>query len=179
MKIQRITFLADILERELSETHQLMIVNEYNSAKDYPLIYINDEDGLDELLGHMSAFDILRASNYGHYDFTEPFVFINAHGNLETTDDVCRDWSAVAEWMIDGGYANCFDAWDILNNVSYVEIGDFENDFLNEFPYRINEDEEIVKEWFEYADYTLSYLFLTSWEDLKDEFNEWKNENNK
>ena len=50
MKIQRITFLADILERELSETHQLMIINEHNSAKDEPLIYINDEDGLDELM---------------------------------------------------------------------------------------------------------------------------------
>ena len=49
MKKDRISFLADILSLELSETHQLMIANEYNSANDKPLVYINDEYGLQEL----------------------------------------------------------------------------------------------------------------------------------
>lgn len=133
MKKDRISFLADILSLELSETHQLMIANEYNSANDKPLVYINDEYGLQELCEGKDIAEILRASYYGGYNPTDPYVFFNAHGNLETNDEISNDWQTIAEWMIDGGYENCFDAWDILNNVSYVEIGDFENDFLDEF----------------------------------------------
>lgn len=177
MRSQRISFLTDILERAISNEHQLMIANEYYSANDLPITYNNDEYGLEELCNGMSANEILRASSYGNYSYTEPYVFINLHGNLETADEVCYDWSTIAEWMIDGGYEYAFDAWDILNNVSYVEVGDFETDFLDEFPYHFNIDSDKAQEWYEYADYTLSYLFLTSWEKLKDEFNEWLKEN--
>lgn len=171
---QRISFLTDILERELSNEHQLMIANEYYSANGLPIIYNNDENGLEEVCCGMSANEILRASSYGNYSYTEPYVFINAHGNLETADEVCCNWRTIAEWMIDGGYKDAFDAWNILNNVSYVEVGDFETDFLDEFPYHFHIDSDKAQEWYEYADYTLSYLILTSWEDLKDEFEEWK-----
>lgn len=171
---QRISFLTDILERELSNEHQLMIANEYYSANGLPIIYNNDENGLEEVCIGMSANEILRASSYGNYSYTEPYVFINAHGNLETADEVCCNWRTIAEWMIDGGYKDAFDAWNILNNVSYVEVGDFETDFLDEFPYHFHIDDDKAQEWYEYADYTLSYLLLTSWEDLKDEFEEWK-----
>lgn len=174
MRSQRISFLADILERELSNECQLMIANEYNSANDLPIVYNNDEDGLAELFNGISANEILRASHYGYYCYTEPYAFINAYGNLESYDEICRDWSAIAEWMIDGGYASCFDAWDILNNVSYVDVGDFETDFLDEFPYHFNIDSDKAQEWYNYTDYTLSYLFLTSWEELKNDFEEWK-----
>ena len=176
MKKDRISFLADILSLELSETHQLMIANEYYSAKDLPIVYNNDEDGLAELCNGMSVDEILRASSYGEYSYTEPYVFINSHGNLETSDEICCNWKTIAEWLIDGGYENCFDAWNILNNVSYVEVGDFENDFLDEFPYHFKIDEEKAREWFEYADYTLSYLFLTSWHDLKENYDNWLEE---
>lgn len=174
MRSQRISFLTDILERTLSNEHQLMIANEYYSANDLPITYNNDEYGLAELCNGMSVDEILRASSYGNYSYTEPYVFINLHGNLETADEVCYCWRTIAEWMIDGGYEHCFDAWNILNNASYVEVGDFETDFLDEFPYHFNIDSDKAQEWYEYADYTLSYLFLTSWEDLKDEFEEWK-----
>lgn len=176
MRSQRISFLADILESTLSNECQLMIANEYYSANDLPIIYNHDEDGLEELCKGMSANEILRASSYGNYSYTEPYVFINAHGNLETSDEVCCNWRTIAEWMIDGGYNYAFDAWNILNNVSYVDVGDFEDDFLDEFPYHFQIDSDKVREWYEYADYTLSYLLLTSWEDLKDEFEEWKEE---
>ena len=176
MRSQRITFLSNILEYEISNEHQLMIANEYYSANDLPIIYDHNEDGLEELCNGMSANEILRASSYGNYSYTEPYVFINAHGNLETSDEVCCNWRTIAEWMIDGGYNNAFDAWNILNNVSYVDVGDFEDDFLDEFPYHFQIDSDKVREWYEYADYTLSYLLLTSWEDLKDEFEEWKEE---
>ena len=171
---QRITFLTDILERTLSNECQLMIANEYYSANGLPIIYNHDEDGLEELCIGMSVNEILRASSYGNYSYTEPYVFINAHGNLETTDEICCNWRTIAEWMIDDGYENAFDAWNILNNASYVEVGDFETDFLDEFPYHFHIDSDKAQEWYEYADYTLSYLLLTSWEDLKDEFEEWK-----
>ena len=176
MKKDRVSFLADILSLELSETHQLMIANEYNSANDKPLVYINDEYGLQELCEGKNIAEILRASYYGGYNPTDPYVFFNAHGNLETTDEVSNDWKTIAEWMIDGGYKNSFNAWDILNNVSYVETGDFENDFLDEFPYHFEIDEEKAREWFEYADYTLSYLLLISWHDLKENYDNWLEE---
>lgn len=170
---QRISFLKDILEREISNECQLMIANEYYSANGLPIIYNHDEDGLEELCIGMSANEILRASSYGNYSYTEPYVFINAHGNLETSDEICCNWRTIAEWMIDGRYENAFDAWNILNYVSYVEVGDFEDDFLDEFPYHFHIDSDKVREWYEYADYTLSYLLLTSWEDLKDEYDMW------
>lgn len=176
MRSQRINFLTDILERTLSNEVQLMIANEYYSANDLPITYNNDEDGLAELCNGMSADEILRASSYGKYSYTEPYVFINLHGNLETADEVCYNWRTIAEWMIDGGYNYAFDAWNILNNVSYVDVGDFEDDFLDEFPYHFNIDSDKAQEWYEYADYTPSYLLITSWEDLKDEFEEWKEE---
>ena len=118
MRSQRITFLSNILEYNISNGCQLMIANEYYSANDLPIIYNHDEDGLAELCNGMSANEILRASSYGNYSYTEPYVFINAHGNLETSDEVCCNWRTIAEWMIDGGYKNAFDAWNILNNVS-------------------------------------------------------------
>lgn len=176
MRSPRITFLSNILEYNISNEHQLMIANEYYSANDLPIIYNHDEDGLEELCNGMSANEILRASSYGNYSYTEPYVFINAHGNLETADDVCCNWRTIAEWMIDGGYENAFDAWNILNNVSYVDAGDFETDFLDEFSYYVLIDDDKAQEWYDYADYTLSYLLLTSWEDLKDEYDIWKNE---
>ena len=175
MKKDRISFLADILSLELSETHQLMIANEYYSANDLPIVYNNDEDGLAELCDGMTVNEILRASSYGEYSYTELYVFINSHGNLETTDEICCNWEKIAEWLIDGD-ENCFDAWSILNNVSYVEVGDFENDFLDEFPYHFKIDEEKAREWFEYTDYVLSYLFLTSWHDLKEDYDKWLEE---
>ena len=176
MRSQRISFLTDILEREISNECQLMIANEYYSANDLPITYNNDEYGLAELCNGMSADEILRASSYGNYSYTEPYVFINAHGNLETADEVCCNWRTIAEWMIDGGYENAFDAWNILNNVSYVDVGDFETDFLDEFPYYFLIDDDKAQEWYDYADYTLSYLLLTSWEDLKDDYDIWKKE---
>lgn len=176
MKKDRISFLADILSLELSETHQLMIANEYNSANDKPLVYINDEYGLQELCEGKDIAEILRASYYGGYNPTDPYVFFNAHGNLETNDEISNDWQTIAEWMIDGGYENCFDAWNILNNTSYIETGDFENDFLDEFPYHFKIDEEKAREWFEYTDYVLSYLLLTSWHDLKENYDNWLEE---
>ena len=177
MRSQRITFLSNILEYNISNGCQLMIANEYYSANDLPIIYNHDEDGLAELCNGMSANEILRASSYGNYSYTEPYVFINAHGNLETSDEVCCNWRTIAEWMIDGGYENAFDAWNILNNTSYVDVGDFETDFLDEFSYYVLIDDDKAQEWYNYADYTLSYLLLTSWEDLKDEFKEWLKEN--
>lgn len=176
MRSQRITFLSNILEYNISNGCQLMIANEYYSANDLPIIYNHDEDGLAELCNGMSANEILRASSYGNYSYTEPYVFINAHGNLETADEICCNWRTIAEWMIDGGYENAFDAWNILNNTSYVDVGDFETDFLDEFPYYVLIDDDKAQEWYDYADYTLSYLLLTSWEDLKDEYDIWKNE---
>lgn len=176
MRSQRITFLSNILEYNISNGCQLMIANEYYSANDLPIIYNHDEDGLAELCNGMSANEILRASSYGNYSYTEPYVFINLHGNLETADEVCYSWRTIAEWMIDGGYENAFDAWNILNNTSYVDVGDFETDFLDEFPYYVLIDDDKAQEWYDYADYTLSYLLLTSWEDLKDEYDIWKNE---
>lgn len=176
MRSPRITFLSNILEYNISKGCQLMIANEYYSANDLPIIYNHDEDGLAELCNGMSANEILRASSYGNYSYTEPYVFINAHGNLETSDEVCCNWRTIAEWMIDGGYENAFDAWNILNNTSYVDVGDFETDFLDEFSYYVLIDDDKAQEWYDYADYTLSYLLLTSWEDLKDEYDIWKNE---
>lgn len=153
-----------------------MIANEYYSAKDLPIVYNNDEGGLAELCNGMSVNEILRASSYGEYSYTEPYVFINSYGNLETADEICCNWRTIAEWMIDGGYKNAFDAWDILNNVSYVDVGDFETDFLDEFPYHFKIDEEKAREWFEYTDYVLSYLLLTSWHDLKENYDNWLEE---
>lgn len=176
MRSQRITFLSNILEYNISNGCQLMIANEYYSANDLPIIYNHDEDGLAELCNGMSANEILRASSYGNYSYTEPYVFINAHGNLETSDEVCCNWRTIAEWMIDGGYENAFDAWNILNNTSYVDVGDFETDFLDEFSYYVLIGDDKAQKWYNYADYTLSYLLLTSWEDLKDEYDIWKNE---
>lgn len=155
MKSQRISFLADILERVLSNEHQMMIANEYYSAKGLPIVYNNDEDGLAELCNGMSVNEILRASSYGEYSYTEPYVFINSYGNLETSDEICCNWRTIAEWMIDSGY---------------------KTDFLDEFPYHFKIDEKKVGEWFEYTDYLLSYLLLTSWHDLKENYDNWLEE---
>ena len=176
MKSIRIGFLADVLSLQISEWHQLMIANEYYSATSKPLMATNNEDGLEDMCCGMSVDEILRASHYGNYVYTDKYVFINEHGNFETTNDICDEWRDIAEWMIDSGYKTAFDAWNILNNCGYVDDGRFQEDFLDEFPYRIDADAELVENWFEYADYTLSYLFLKSWDGLKDEFNEWVKE---
>ena len=179
MKKLRLKFLTYALHN-LSDDVLRIIANEYTSAHDDITIYENNDWGLDDCCCGMSVDEILRASCYGNYTYTDSFVFINSHGNLESTNEISCvvDVHEIADWMIDGGYQCCFDAWDTLNNSTYCEQGCYEDDFADEISYYVltNECDDDIREWVEYCGYTLSHLLLTSWEDLKDDYYIWKSE---
>ena len=62
--------------------------------------------------------------------------------------------------------------------IIFYEFFCFFHDFADEISYNVlkNECDDDIREWVEYSGYTLSHLLLTSWEDLKDEYEEWKEE---
>lgn len=171
----RIDFLADCIKRQNNDT-MLSILNEYNDAVGNNRIYLNNEDGIDELCCGMSYDSVLRAVSYGDYNYTDCFVWLSAYGNIVSSDDVLCSFCEVAEWMIENVGDGADDAWMIFNASGMVETGDIYDDLLDELEYRFKDvDTKQLTEWIEEEseNVKISYWFKTSWNDLQDEYSMW------
>lgn len=171
----RIDFLADCIKRQNNDT-MLSILNEYNDAVGNNRIYLNNEDGIDELCCGMSYDSVLRAVSYGNYNYTDCFVWLSAYGNIVSSDDVPCSFCEVAEWMIGNVGDGADDAWIIFNVSAMVETGDIYDDLFDELDYRFKDvDTKLLTEWIEEESENvhISYWFNTSWTDLQDEYSMW------
>ena len=171
----RIEFLADCIKRQNNDI-MLSIVNEYNDAVGNNRIYLNNEDGIDELCGGMSFDSILRAVFYGDYNYTDCFVWLNNYGNIVSSDDIPCSFCEVAEWMIENVEDGADDAWMIFNASGMVETGDIYNDLLDELDFNFKlVDTKLLTEWIEEEseNVKISYWFKTSWKDLQEDYSIW------
>jgi hypothetical protein len=171
----RIEFLAECIKRQNDDT-MLSILNEYNDAVGNNRIYLNNEDGIDELCCGMSYDSIFRAISYGDYKYTDTFVWFDDFGNIISSDDVPCSFCEVAEWMIENVGDGADDAWMIFNASGMVETGDIYNDLFDELDYRFKDvDTKLLTEWIEEEseNVNISYWFKTSWNDLQDEYSMW------
>lgn len=171
----RIEFLADCIKRQNNDT-MLAILNEYNDAVGNNRIYLNNEDGIDELCNGASYDSVLRAVSYGDYNYTDCFVWLNAYSNIISSDDVPCSFCEVAEWMIENVGDGADDAWMIFNASGMVETGDIYDDLFDELEFNFkNVDTKLLTEWIEEEseNVNISYWFKTSWNDLQDEYSMW------
>lgn len=171
----RIEFLANCIKRMNNDT-MLSIVNEYNDAVGNNRIYLNNEDGIDELCNGASYDSVLRAVSYGDYNYTDCFVWLNAYSNIISSDDVPCSFCEVAEWMIKNVGDGADGAWMIFNASGMVETGDIYDDLLDELDFNFkNVYTKVLTEWIEEEseNENISYWFKTSWNDLQDEYSMW------
>lgn len=173
MNKARLNFLTSVLNN-LNNTTELQIINEHRYYQSKAQIYLNEEDEIENMLDGYSHLEVMRMVHYGSYNFTDAYAYINAYGNLSSACSL-EEFTyipEVAKWMIDS--SDAYDAWKILEASSYVETGEFEDDFVDEFEYVTNADYDDIKEWFESENPTIEYIFTTSWEVLYEEFTIWK-----
>lgn len=176
MNKARLEILSSIFNN-LNNTTKLQIINEHRYHQSKTQIYLNEEDEIENMLDGYSHLEVMRMVHYGNYNFIDAYVYINPFGNLSSAsslEDIVdgADMPEVAKWMIDS--SDAYDAWKILEASSYVETGEFEDDFVDEFEYATNADYDDIKEWFENENPTIEYIFTTSWEVLYEEFTIWK-----
>lgn len=179
MRDKRIDMLSDFIFR-LSEEVKLSIVNEYNECMGNRKIYLNNEDGLEELAGSLSMDAIFRAISYGDYRYLDKFVKSNEYGNFVSMDYLDVDLTDVAEWMIEHPTnGNAHDAWVILNASSVVESGEYIYDIEDEFGYVFDiNDYDNLHKWIEDEcdDKTLFDWMQTSWYELYEDYLRWAQE---
>ena len=172
----RLDILTSILNN-LNNTTKLQIINEHRYYQSKTQIYLNEEDEIENMLDGYSHLEVMRMVHYGNYNFIDTYVYINPFGNLSSAyslEDIVdgADMPEVAEWMIDS--SDAYDAWKILEASSYVETGEFEDDFIDELEYNTGANYDDIREWFESENLTIEYIFTTSWEVLYEEFTIWK-----
>lgn len=177
MREFRVEFLKECITRMSDET-MLAIVNEFNDAMGNSTIYLNNEDGIENLCSGMTYDEILRAVSYGEYSYTEKFIWFNDYHNICSSDDIVGvSFCEIAEWMIDNWNGEASTAWIIFNASSDVETGDIYDDLADELDFRFNEkDMDSLAEWVEEESVMLtdfSYWVRESWEDLKEDYKEW------
>lgn len=173
MNKARLNFLTSVLNN-LNNTTELQIINEHRYYQSKTQIYLNEEDEIENMLDGYSHLEVMRMVHFGSYNFTDAYAYINAYGNLSSACSL-EEFTyipEVAEWMIDS--SDAYDAWKILEASSYVETGEFEDDFIDEFENVTNADYDDIREWFESENPTIEYIFTTSWEVLYEEFTIWK-----
>lgn len=173
MNKARLNFLTSVLNN-LNNTTELQIINEHRYYQSKTQIYLNEEDEIENMLDGYSHLEVMRMVHFGNYNFTDAYAYINAYGNLSSACSL-EEFTyipEVAKWMIDS--SDAYDAWKILEASSYIETGEFEDDFVDEFEYATDADYDDIREWFESENPTIEYIFTTSWEVLYEEFTIWK-----
>lgn len=173
MNKARLNFLTSVLNN-LNNTTELQIINEHRYYQSKAQIYLNEEDEIENMLDGYSHLEVMRMVHYGSYNFTDAYAYINAYGNLSSACSL-EEFTyipEVAKWMIDS--SDAYDAWKILEASSYIETGEFEDDFVDEFEYVTDADYDDIRGWFESEKPTIEYIFTTSWEVLYEEFTIWK-----
>lgn len=173
----RVEFLKECIKRMSDET-MLAIINEYCDSTGNRNIYLNNEDGIENLCCGLSYDEIFRAISYGSYSYQDTYVWFSAYGNINSGDieDTDVSFYEIAEWMIDNRDEEASDAWVIFNASSDVETGDIYDELLDELEYRFKDvDTKLLTEWIEeeMENVNISYWFKTSWNDLQDEYSMW------
>lgn len=169
-------FLTSILN-SLNDTTKLQIINEYRYEQGKTQIYFNEEDEIEDMLDGYSHFEVMEMAHYGNYNFMDTYVYINSFGNLSSAYSLEEivdgaEMLEIAKWLMSS--PDACDAWEALEVSSYVETGEFEDDFVDEFETFTDADYNDITEWFEVENLTIKYIFTTAWETLFEEFIIWK-----
>lgn len=166
-------FFKDILKYEMSTPIQVMMANEYLNFIGGRNIYINDENGLEDMFEITEKSEIVRALCYGDYRFSDKIVRINDHCNIESTDDVW-DWvdvNKVVEWFFNGNEDELADAYMILKEDDVADVlCNFQWCFADELDY----EHDDVSDWVYDRNISVIQLCREDWENLHDDFKNWK-----
>ena len=169
-------FLKDILSYSMSNAIQVMMANEYiNTHNDGQNIFMNDDDGLENMLETTEKSEIVRAICFGNYRFNDTFVRINDHRNIESLDDVwdCVSLENMVDWLINGDMDDLADAYMILKEDDSVDVlCNFEWCFADELDY----EHDNVSDWVYESNIGVIDICRKDWNDLHEDFKEWKEE---
>ena len=166
-------FLNDILKYEMSDTIQCRMANEYINIHNGRTIFMNDDDGLEDMLCATDKSEIVRAICFGNYRFNDKFVRINDHCNIESLDDVwdCVSMENMIDWLINGDEDDLADAYMILKE---DDIADVLNYFVECFADNLDYEHEDVSNWVYEEDINVIQLCREDWDNLHEEFKMWK-----
>lgn len=166
-------FLYDILNYEMSNAIQCMMANEYLNFVGERKIYVNDEDGLEDMLEGFERAEIVRAMCFGNYNYNDAFVKINDHCDIESLDDVwdCVDIKKYIDWLINGDEDDLTDAYMILKE---DDIADALNFFVECFADNLDYEYDDVSKWVYEEDINVIQLCREDWDNLHENFKIWK-----
>lgn len=98
MEERKKDFLLYILEDALCDDTQFFIINEYLDNHSEDRIYMNDTDGLEDMLEYTEKSEIVRAISFGQYSWTDSYVKFNGYGNIKTFNEL---WGSDGVWIVD------------------------------------------------------------------------------
>lgn len=166
-------FLKDILSYSMSDSIQVMMANEYLGFKGERNIFINDEDGLEQMLCAIDRSEIVRAICFGNYRFNDKFVKFNDHCNIESLDDVwdCVSMEDMVDWLTNGDMDDLADAYMILKEDDCADVlCNFEWCFADELDY----EHDDVSDWVYENNIGVIDICREDWDNLHEDFKSWK-----
>ena len=87
---------ADVRDYLLNNEEALLSIvrdiNSYNGSLEHLDFYENDEEFF-EMFFHNNPMEAVRASFYGHYNYSDDYVRFNGYGNLESFNE----WGIIEE----------------------------------------------------------------------------------
>lgn len=180
MEERKNDFLLYILEDALCDDTQISLINKYLDNHSENRVYMNDIDGLEDMLECTEKSEIVRAISFGQYSWTDGYVKFNDYGNIETFNGLWGSDSVWIEdmiaWLTEGDNSACLDhAYTILNA---DEVADILLHFVEELMEILdNEDECNIYEWVEDRKIKVEEICRKNWNELVDDYKQWRKSN--
>ena len=177
MEIRKNDFLRYILEDALCYYSQIEVINKYRDTNAESRIYLNDENGIEDMLDCTDKFEIVRALSYGDYQWAHEFVKFNDYGNIESFDALWDYESAnidsVIVWLTEGdNNSSLRNAYAIIDE---DEPANIKQHFVDEVMEILdNEDASNIRKWIECKEISAEDIFRNNWKFLIANYKEWK-----
>lgn len=123
-------YMKDIIKEQLSKADfetLLSAYNEYCSENCYEEFMVNEEETFNTYFDNM--IEVVRATQYGNYNFYDEYVKFNGYGNLDSYDEA----EIEEEITTDNNFIEYI--LDRFDDYDFIDISDL-----------IDDKEEIIKE---------------------------------
>lgn len=170
-------FLLSFLKDYLTETCQIMVINEYRERNGDGYIFRNTEDGLESMLESTDKSDIVFAMANGNYDLDHEFVkfddclYINSFNGLWDCDSA--DVDNVIDWLSSVESDERCDAFMVCDEDDVANLDWRFSEVINEF-FDYEDDEDIIQEWVEDREINARVIFTNDLADLVDDYIQWR-----
>lgn len=100
----------------LDDETQRLIANEYGWGEGNPMIYPNNDFGLNEICQEVSVEYARSITPIGFYSPNDKFVYLDENNHLISFNRIMISWEDVARWMEDNRKESAEYAWEIYDH---------------------------------------------------------------